>query len=73
MLTRCLKDAKNAKTSNTCFFKGFNSIWQVFLLTTSILLELRIAQIIKKKNMLKGNAGSLNKTYEVAFPIGYIL
>ena len=31
-----------------------------------VLLELRIAQMIK--TMLKGNAGSLNKTYEVAFP-----
>ena len=30
------------------------------------ILELRIAQTIK--TMLKGNAGSLNKTYEVAFP-----
>ena len=39
MLTRCLKDAKNAKTSNTCFFKGFNSIWQVFLLTGTFCHE----------------------------------
>ena len=31
-----------------------------------VLLKLRIAQMIK--TMLKGNAGSLNKTYEVAFP-----
>ena len=42
MLARCLKDAKNAKTSNTCFFKGFNSIWQVFLLTTRYLKDVTV-------------------------------
>ena len=35
-------------------------------MTNIVLLELRIAQMIK--TMLKGNAGSLNKTYEVPFP-----